>query len=55
IVGEHEVIFAGNDEVISISHTAFSKEVFAMGALRAASFIADKPAGLYDMSDILAV
>ncbi|MBO4468205.1 MAG: 4-hydroxy-tetrahydrodipicolinate reductase [Clostridia bacterium] len=55
IVGEHEVVFAGNDEVISLSHTAFSKEVFAMGALRAAKFIAGKPAGLYDMSDILAV
>ena len=55
IVGEHEVVFAGNDEVISLSHTAFSKEVFAMGALRAAKFIAGKPAGLYDMSDVLSL
>ena len=53
IVGEHDVIFAGNDEVITLSHTAFSKEVFAMGALRAARFIKSKPNGLYDMSSIL--
>lgn len=53
IVGEHDVIFAGNDEVITLSHTAFSKEVFAMGALRAALFIAKKDVGLFDMNDVL--
>ncbi len=55
IVGEHEVIFAGNDEIISLSHTAFSKEVFANGALRAASFIKDKRNGLFDMNDMLSL
>ena len=51
IVGEHEVIFAGHDEVIEIKHTAYSREIFAQGALEAAKFIAgvEKP-GLYDMS-----
>ena len=53
IVGEHDVIFAGRDEVITLSHAAHSKQVFAVGALRAAKFIADKPQGLYDMNDIL--
>ncbi len=53
IVGEHDVIFAGRDEVITLSHAAHSKQVFAVGALRAAKFIADKPHGLYDMNDIL--
>ena len=55
IVGEHDVVFAGNDEVITLSHSAFSKEVFATGALKAAEFILDKQCGLYDMSDILNV
>lgn len=55
IVGEHEVIFAGNDEIISISHTAFSKEVFATGALRAAKFIVNKQPGLFDMNDVLSI
>ncbi len=55
IVGEHEVIFAGNDEVISISHTAFSKEVFAFGALRACEFISKQDVGLYDMNNILSL
>lgn len=50
IVGEHEVIFAGNNEVIRLSHSAQSKEVFASGAVNAALFLAEKPAGLYDMS-----
>jgi 4-hydroxy-tetrahydrodipicolinate reductase len=55
IVGEHEVIFAGVDEVIEIKHTAFSREVFAVGALRAAKFIAGiSVPGLYDMQDIMA-
>ena len=53
IVGEHEVIFAGHDEVVSIKHQAQSKGVFAAGAVNAAVFICGKPAGLYDMSDLL--
>lgn len=53
IVGEHEVIFAGSDEVITLSHSAFSKEVFVSGALKAALFLKDKENGLYDMSDCL--
>jgi len=55
IVGEHDVIFAGNDEVITLSHSAFSKEVFAEGAIKAAKFMKDKNAGLYDMNDILSL
>ena len=54
IVGEHEVIFAGLDEVIEIKHTAYSKSVFAKGAVEAAKFLAGKPAGLYDMADVIA-
>ena len=53
IVGEHDVIFAGHDEVITISHAAHSKEVFAVGAVRAAIFIYGKAAGLYDMNSIM--
>jgi 4-hydroxy-tetrahydrodipicolinate reductase len=53
IVGEHDVIYAGRDEVITLSHQAQSKEVFAVGALRAAKFLAGKPAGLYDMNSIM--
>lgn len=53
IVGEHEVIFAGHDEVISLSHSAQSKGVFAAGAVNAAVFMKDKPAGLYDMNDMI--
>lgn len=53
IVGEHEVIFAGEDEIVTISHSARSKKVFATGAVRAAKWIAGKPAGIYDMTDIL--
>ena len=53
IVGEHDVIFAGHDEVITISHAAYSREVFAVGAVRAARFIADKKSGLYDMNSIM--
>lgn len=49
IVGEHEIIFAGLDEVIAISHSARSKQLFAVGALNAALFLAGKEAGLYDM------
>lgn len=53
IVGEHEVIFAGNNEVISLSHTAESRTVFAAGAIKAAIFIADKKTGFYNMDDLL--
>lgn len=54
IVGEHEVIFAGPDEVIEFKHTAYSKAVFGKGAIEAAKFLAGKPAGRYDMSDVIA-
>ena len=53
IVGDHDVIFAGEDEVITFSHTAYSKNVFAKGAVQAAKFLKAKPAGLYDMSDVI--
>lgn len=53
IVGEHEVIFAGEDEIITLSHSARSKKVFAAGAVEAAKWICGKPAGLYDMDDML--
>lgn len=53
IVGEHEVIFAGVDEVVEFKHTAYSKSVFAKGAIEAAKFLAGKPAGRYDMSDVI--
>ncbi|MDD7219643.1 MAG: 4-hydroxy-tetrahydrodipicolinate reductase [Clostridia bacterium] len=53
IVGEHDVIFAGPDEVIEFKHTAYSKTVFGKGAVEAAKFLAGKPAGLYDMSDVI--
>ncbi len=53
IVGEHEVIFAGLDEVIEFKHTAFSRGVFGKGAVEAAKFLSGKPAGLYDMSDVI--
>ncbi len=53
IVGEHEVIFAGLDEVIEIKHTAYSKAVFAKGAVNAARFLAGKPAGMYTMSNVV--
>lgn len=54
IVGEHEVIFAGMDEVIEFKHTAYSKGVFGKGAVEAAKFLAGKPAGMYDMADVIA-
>lgn len=53
IVGEHEIIFAGEDEVIEIKHTAYSKRIFAKGAVEAAKFLAGKNAGLYTMKDVL--
>ncbi len=53
IVGDHDIIFAGNDEVIELKHSAHSKEVFAVGAIKAAKFITDKPAGMYNMNDLI--
>ncbi len=53
IIGEHEVMFAGKDEIITISHSAGSRELFATGALRAAEFIIGKNAGMYNMDNIL--
>ena len=49
IVGEHEVIFAGTDEVIEFKHTAYSRSVFAKGAVEAGKFLAGQPAGMYDI------
>ncbi|MCM1157349.1 MAG: 4-hydroxy-tetrahydrodipicolinate reductase [Bacteroidales bacterium] len=54
IVGIHDVIFAGTDEVITFNHTAYSKSVFAKGAIEAGKFLAGKPAGMYDMADVIA-
>lgn len=53
IVGEHEVIFAGIDEVIEFKHTAYSKAIFAKGAISAAKFLAGKEPGMYDMADVI--
>lgn len=53
IVGEHDVIFAGRDEVITISHTAYSKAIFAKGALEAAKFLAGREPGYYSMADVI--
>ena len=53
IVGEHEVIFAGRDEILTVSHSARSKEIFAVGAVRAALFLLGKPAGLYNMASVV--
>ena len=54
IVGEHEVIFAGQDEVITFSHTAYSKAVFGKGAVAAAKFLKGKTVGRYEMADVIA-
>lgn len=53
IVGEHDVIFAGPDEVVTFSHTAYSKAVFGKGALEAAKFLAGREPGLYTMADVI--
>ena len=53
IVGEHEVIFAGTDEVIEIKHTAYSRAILAKGAIQAAKFLPGKPSGMYKMSDLM--
>jgi len=53
IIGEHSIIFAGLDEVIEIKHTAHSRDIFAVGALKAAIYMKGKPAGLYNMQSLL--
>ena len=53
IVGEHDVIFAGCDEIITVSHTALSKNIFAVGSLNAARFLFGKSAGIYNMGDLV--
>ncbi len=53
IVGDHDVIFAGADEVVTFSHRAYSKAVFGKGAIQAAKFLKGRPAGMYDMADVI--
>uniref|UniRef100_UPI0015BD72B7 4-hydroxy-tetrahydrodipicolinate reductase n=1 Tax=uncultured Eubacterium sp. TaxID=165185 RepID=UPI0015BD72B7 len=53
IVGEHEIIFAGRDEIITLSHSARSKEVFAVGAVNAAVYMTGKEPGMYDMGELV--
>lgn len=53
IVGDHDVIFAGHDEVVTLSHRAYSRAIFGKGAIQAAKFLSGKSAGMYDMSDVL--
>lgn len=53
VVGEHSVVYAGRDEVIEFTHIAQSREVFAVGAVKAAAFMKNKPPGLYDMQDLI--
>jgi 4-hydroxy-tetrahydrodipicolinate reductase len=53
IVGEHSVIFAAEDEILTLSHSARDRSLFARGAVEAAAWLAGKPAGLYDMQDVL--
>lgn len=53
IVGEHQVIFAGNDEIVTISHSARSRAIFATGAVNAAVYLSDKENGMYNMSDLV--
>lgn len=55
IVGDHEIIFAGRDEVVEFRHTAYSKAIFAKGAVSAAKFLKGKTSGFYDMSDVIGV
>ena len=52
-MGDHDVIFAGEDEVITFSHRAYSKAVFGNGAIQAAKFLAGKAPGMYDMKDVV--
>lgn len=53
IVGEHDVLFCGNDEIVTLSHTALSRKVFAVGALKAATFLCGRPCGTYSMKDVV--
>ena len=53
VVGDHTVIFAANGERVELTHKASSRETFAQGALRAAAWVVGKPAGIYDMQDVL--
>ncbi len=53
IVGEHEVFFCGTDEVVTLKHTAYSHAIFGKGAIEAAKYLAGKPAGFYDMGDVI--
>ncbi|MDE7162089.1 MAG: 4-hydroxy-tetrahydrodipicolinate reductase [Anaeroplasmataceae bacterium] len=53
IVGEHEVLYCGEDEVLSLKHSAHSKKIFAVGAIKAAHFLVNQEVGLYDMEDVL--
>ena len=55
VIGEHEVTFGSEMEIVSLSHTALDRAVFAHGAIKAAEWAAAQPAGLYDMSDVLGV
>jgi len=53
IIGEHEVVFAADEEVLTLKHSARDRGLFAKGAVAAALWVADKPPGLYDMMDVL--
>lgn len=53
IVGEHEVMYCGEDEVLTLKHSAYSKKIFAVGAIKAAKWLVNKPQGFYDMDDVL--
>ena len=53
VVGEHSVLFAAEDEVVTLSHSALDRSLFARGALEAALWLRDRPPGLYDMQDVL--
>ena len=53
IVGQHEVYYCGQDEVIEIKHTAYSKAIFGKGAIQAARFLKDQKPGMYQMSDVI--
>ncbi|NSW91793.1 MAG: 4-hydroxy-tetrahydrodipicolinate reductase [Firmicutes bacterium] len=55
IVGEHSVIFAGNDEIVELKHTAMSKEIFGIGAIKAAIFLYNKEPGMYNMNDLILI
>ena len=53
VPGTHDVVFAGEDELIEFKHTAYSRSIFAKGALQAAKYLAGKPAGMYSMADVI--